>query len=102
MILNKLGMYAQGYTEDFVILISGKHLGTCLDFMQSGLTIVEGWYKKEGLSFNPLKTVMAPTPNIGLWNVLKDQSSLTGGFKVPREFKYLRIKLDDRLKKIAL
>lgn len=58
MIVNKQGMYTQGYVDDFVILISRKHLDTCLDVIQIALTTVDGWCKKEGFLVNPLKAVM--------------------------------------------
>nr|CAH7763973.1 unnamed protein product [Callosobruchus chinensis] len=60
--LTDQGMYAQGYADDIVILIRGKHIVTCLEIMQRTLSILERWCVTEGLSVNPSKTIMVPFP----------------------------------------
>jgi hypothetical protein len=51
--LNNQGYYTQGYADDIVILILGKHANTLSELMQRALEIVEGWCLKEKQQVNP-------------------------------------------------
>jgi ribonuclease HI len=96
-ILNEQGFYAQGYADDIVILIRGKHLVVCLELVQRALTIVEEWCSREGLTVNPAKTVMVPFTNKRI--VLNENLPILLGqrVQVAKEFKYLGVRLDDKL-----
>lgn len=47
MFRNKQGMYGQGYADNFIIVIRGKHLGACLDVMRTTLTSGENGVRRE-------------------------------------------------------
>lgn len=44
------------YADDIVILISGKHLPTITNLMESALNMISRWSKQNGLGVNPSKT----------------------------------------------
>ena len=54
--LNRQGFYTQGYADDLVILVRGKHLPALSGRMQAALKIVEAWCITENLKVNPGKT----------------------------------------------
>nr|CAH7760192.1 unnamed protein product [Callosobruchus chinensis] len=87
-------MYAQGYADDIVILIRGKHMGTCLEIMQRALSIVERWCVTEGLSVNPSKTIMVPFTNQRNAKITRAPILFGNQIEVAREVKYLGIKKD--------
>nr|CAH7747666.1 unnamed protein product [Callosobruchus chinensis] len=90
-------MYAQGYADDIVILIRGKHMGTCLEIMQRALSIVERLCVTEGLSVNPSKTIMVPFTKQRNAKITRAPLLFGNQIEVAREVKYLAIKLDDKL-----
>nr|CAI5846075.1 unnamed protein product [Callosobruchus analis] len=90
-------MYAQGYANDAVILIRGKHMGICLEIMQRALSIVERWCITEGLSVNPSKTIMVPFTKQPNARITRAPTLFGNQIEVAREVKHLGIKLDDKL-----
>nr|CAH7725115.1 unnamed protein product [Callosobruchus chinensis] len=84
-------MYAQGYADDIVILIRGKHMGTCLEIMQRALSIVERWCVTEGLSVNPSKTIMVPFTKQRNAKITRAPIPFGNQIEVAREVKYLGI-----------
>nr|CAH7724524.1 unnamed protein product [Callosobruchus chinensis] len=95
--LNDQGMYAQGYADDIVILIRGKHMGTCLEITQRALSIVERWCVTEGLSVNTSKAIMVPFTKQRNAKITRAPILFGNETEVAREVKYLGIKLDDKL-----
>lgn len=95
--LNEQGLYAQGYADDIVILIRGKHMATCLELMQRALSIVEKWCKEEGLKVNPLKTVMVPFTRKRKVDIVRIPALFGRPIQVEKEFKYLGVRLDSGL-----
>ncbi|XP_054281228.1 uncharacterized protein LOC128998898 [Macrosteles quadrilineatus] len=95
--LNAQGMYAQGYADDIVVLIRGKFMNTCLELMQRALSIVERWCNQEGLRVNPMKTVMVPFTRKRNVDIARVPTLFGNQIQVKREFKYLGIRLDDKL-----
>nr|CAH7757952.1 unnamed protein product [Callosobruchus chinensis] len=85
-------MYAQGYADDIVILIRGKHMGTCLEMMQRAISIVERWCVTEGLSVNPSKTIMVPFTKQRNAKITRAPILFGNQIEVAREVKYLGIK----------
>lgn len=91
--LNDRGFYTQGYADDVVIILMGKHLTVVLSMMNSVLKVVENWCNEDGLSVNPEKTSMVmfirkrklPESNV------KILGSTLEGTKV---FKYVGVYLD--------
>nr|CAH7732332.1 unnamed protein product [Callosobruchus chinensis] len=95
--LNDLGMYAQGYADDTVILIRGKRMGTCIEIMQRAISIVERWCVTEGLSVNPSKMIMVPFTKQRNAKITRVPILFGNQIEVAREVKCLGIKLDDKL-----
>ena len=56
--LNSAAYFAQGYADDFSILVEGMDLATVCGIMQAALLRVEKRCKNHGLSVNPTKTKM--------------------------------------------
>lgn len=54
--LNDARLYAQGYSDDVVVLLEGFDLGTLCNLMQGALTRVQRWCDDQQLSVNPRKT----------------------------------------------
>ena len=57
-VLNLAAYFAQGYADDFSILVKGMDLATVCGVMQAALLRVEKWCENHGLSVNPTKTEM--------------------------------------------
>jgi hypothetical protein len=54
-LLNRLGncnCFVQGFTDDVLILMSGKFLSTICDLMQRALNCVQNWCGEIGLNVN--------------------------------------------------
>jgi len=56
--LNSAAYFAQGYADDFSILVEGLDLATVCRVMQAALLRVEKWCENHGLSVNPTNTEM--------------------------------------------
>lgn len=95
--LNSLGIFTQSYADDIVILISGKHISTCLELMQDALTRVERWCRKEELSVNPSKTVLLPFTNKRTIQIERCPQLFGEDIRVALQFKYLGVVLDAKL-----
>lgn len=91
------GVKIVAYADDVVIIISGKHLPTMSDLMQSALKELATWAKQNGLGVNPSKTEL----------VLFTRKYKIPPFRKPKmdgqeltlsnEAKYLGIILDSKL-----
>ena len=96
-ILNKYGYFAQGFADDFSLLVEGIDLSTVCSIVQAAVHKIEEWCKGHGLSVNPKKTEM----------VLFTRRRKLDGFKPIRVFgeelnrstevKYLGVILDSKL-----
>jgi hypothetical protein len=95
--LNNQGYYIQGYADDIVILILGKHANMLSELMQSALEIVEGWCLKEKLQVNPSKTSLIPFTNKKNLEGLRFPTFFNKLLKIAGEVKYLGLTLDRRL-----
>ena len=62
-LLYKEGVDAQGYADDLVVIIRGKHESVISDLMQNALNITNSWCRKKGLNINPKKTSIVPFTN---------------------------------------
>jgi len=58
ILLNKQGVFAQGFANDGVVIIIGKVLSTLCEIMQRILCNVESWCSDRDLSVNPSETEM--------------------------------------------
>ena len=58
ILLNRQGVFAQGFADDGVVIIIGKVLSTLCEIMQRILCNVESWCSDRDLSVNPSKTEM--------------------------------------------
>jgi ribonuclease HI len=95
--LNESAYYTQGYSDDGVILIVGKHLDVVCSLMQKAVQIVQMWCADRELSVNPAKTEM----------MLFTRRCNLDGWKAPlfygvqlslnQNVKFLGITLDQRL-----
>ena len=95
--LNNKNIYTQAYSDDGTILIEGKDLNKICRQMQEGLTIVNDWCIRNGLSISPEKTEL----------VLFTRKRKTDGWITPKigtkeiamrtEVKYLGVILDKKL-----
>jgi ribonuclease HI len=56
--LNAESYYTQGYSDDGVILLVGKHLDVVCSLMQRAVQVVQTWCEERELSVNPAKTEM--------------------------------------------
>ena len=56
LLLNRQGVFAQGFADDGVVIIIGKVLSTLCEIMQRILYNVESWCSDRDLSVNPSKT----------------------------------------------
>jgi hypothetical protein len=95
---NNQGYYTQGYANDIVILILGKHANTLSELMQMTVEIVEGWCLKEKLQVNPSKTALIPFTDKKNLEGLRLPTFFNERLKIAGEVKYLGLTLDRRLK----
>lgn len=58
--LSDSGYDVQGYADDLVIVVRGKHDETISRLMQNAFDKVWDWCMSSGLSINPSKTVIVP------------------------------------------
>ena len=96
-ILNRAGYFAQGFADDFSLLVEGIDLSTVCNIAQSAIQKIERWCREHGLSVNPKKTEM----------VLFTRKRKLDGFKPihvfgeelnrSNEVKYLGVILDSKL-----
>ena len=95
-VINGNGIYAQAYSDDGVLVVSGIHRETIVEIMEQGLETVLAWCRARGLSINPVKTEL-------VWFTRKRTTSnlyikLDGMNLSPKnEVKYLGVTLDSRL-----
>lgn len=95
--LTDAGIYIQGYADDIVLMVQGKYCNVVADMMNVGLRLVNRWCEREGLSVNPLKTVIVPFTrkrNLESLSRLKLGNTQLG---ISTEVKYLGITLDHKL-----
>ncbi len=95
--LEAAGIYAQFYSDDGVLVVSGLFLDVVCSIMQRALIIVQEWCTEQSLSVNPQKTEM----------VLFTKKRKFEGFRAPylygvqlhlsKEAKYLGVILDSKL-----
>ena len=63
-VLNSAAYFAQGYADDFSILVEGMDLATVCGVMQAALLRVEKWCENHGLSVKNQKKI---TPRMAHW-----------------------------------
>jgi ribonuclease HI len=95
--LNAESYYTQGYSDDGVILIVGKHLDVVCNLTQRAVNVVQTWCAERELSVNPAKTEM----------MLFTRRRNMDGWKVPifygkqlslnKDVKFLGVNLDPQL-----
>ena len=96
--LSKQGVFAQGYTDDGVILIIGRILATLCEIAQRILRGVEKWCQSRSLAVNPAKSEMVlftrqyKVEGFKPINFYKQELVCTG------QVKYLEVILDSKLK----
>ena len=56
--LNTAGYFAQGFADDFSVLVEGRDLRTVCEVAQAGINKIEKWCRGHKLSVNPGKTEM--------------------------------------------
>lgn len=94
--LTQEGFDVQGYADDLVITIRGKHDLIISDRMQSALNLIKTWCNAEGLGINPNKTIIVPFTKRRKLNLRAP--SLDGTtINFSSEAKYLGVTLDHRL-----
>lgn len=96
-LLNDSGFRAQGYADDLVIEIKGKHMDTISDLVQTALGITKGWCNSKGLSINPQKTTIVPFTRKHKIDGLR--KPILDGVEIAYsdEAKYLGVTLDRKL-----
>jgi Reverse transcriptase (RNA-dependent DNA polymerase). len=92
--LNSRGYYAQGYADDVVIVIRGKHLNTISELMRSALSEVEHWCGEVDLNFNPNKTSLILFTNKRNMEGLVAPTLFGKRLSFANEVKYLGVNLD--------
>ncbi|KAI5753143.1 hypothetical protein M8J77_023972 [Diaphorina citri] len=95
--LNSRGYYAQGYADDVVIVIRGKHLNTISELMRSALLEVEHWCGEVDLNFNPNKTSLILFTNKRNMEGLVAPTLFGKRLSFSNEVKYLGVNLDPKL-----
>lgn len=95
--LNNKGLYTQGYADDLVVLIRGKHAHVISELMQQALNIIESWCNRENLMVNPNKTTMIPFTRRRKLEDIKLPKLFGTELQMSREVKYLGITLDAKL-----
>ena len=94
--LSSNGYDVQGYADDLVIVVRGKHDEVISNLMQNALTRIWDWCVSSGLSINPSKTVIVPFTKRK--KVAIAAPSLNGTtLELKTEVKYLGIILDQKL-----
>lgn len=94
--LNQKGFETQGYADDLVITIRGRHDRTISSLMQNALNVVNDWSKKENLRVNPSKTTLIPFTRRRKLNLIAPTLNGTQ-INFSSETKYLGIVLDRKL-----
>jgi hypothetical protein len=95
------GYEVQGYADDLVITIRGKHDGILSARMQSALTLVRNWCLAEGLNVNPNKTIVVPFTKRRKVNLISPTVNGTT-IAFSKEVRYLGVILDQRLEQLEL
>ena len=89
-------IYAVGYADDVLLMISGKSISTMTNMMQCALKKVTEWREANGLTFNPSKTnaMLCTTGYKRTTFPLK-----MSGTEIPyvKELRYLGLLIDHRL-----
>jgi Reverse transcriptase (RNA-dependent DNA polymerase). len=95
--LNRKGFYTQGYADDLVVLIVGKHNIIVSELMKEALKWIDDWCKGQALSVNPDKTVVVPFTRRRNLTGLSEPIIGERGITFSREVKYLGVILDNKL-----
>jgi hypothetical protein len=95
--LNNQGYYTQGYANDIVIPILGKHANTVSELMQRALDTVEGWCLREKLHIHPNKTALIPFINKRNLDGMRLPTFFNECLNTAVEVKYIGLTLDRRL-----
>ena len=94
--LSNNGFDSQGYADDLVIIIKGKHEEVISNLMQNALNLIWDWCTDSGLSINPSKTVIVPFTRRKKVAIVAP--SLNGKkLELTTKVKYLGIILDQKL-----
>ena len=88
------GVKIIAYADDVVILISGKHLPTITNLMESALKELSEWAKLNGLGVNPSKTELVLFTRKRKINGFVPPKMDGSELKLSQEAKYLSIILE--------
>lgn len=95
--INRMHIYTQVYSDDGVLLVTGKVLSVMCEIMNRGLKEALEWYRSKGLDLNPDKTklvLFTKKRKIGRAEPVKlDNQEL----ETVKEVKYLGVTLDSKL-----
>uniref|UniRef100_A0A1B6KRF7 RNase H type-1 domain-containing protein n=1 Tax=Graphocephala atropunctata TaxID=36148 RepID=A0A1B6KRF7_9HEMI len=95
--LSNLGIYAQGYADDIVLVVQGRHCNITADIMNVGLRCIHSWCLGEGLNVNPSKTVVVPFTRKKNLEPLSRLTLGTTKLEISKTVKYLGLTLDHKL-----
>ena len=95
--LNSVGYFAQGFADDFSILVEGIDLSTVCSVMQTAIKKVEQWCRDHKLSVNPKKTEMVLFTRKRKLNGLKPIRAFGEELERSNQVKYLGVILDSKL-----
>jgi ribonuclease HI/retron-type reverse transcriptase len=95
--LNNSGFFCQGYADDVVILVKGRHLNTLSDLLNNAFSKTEKWCKAKGLSVNPDKTKLILFSNRRNPKITRGPVLLKRTLPLSNEVKYLGVIFDCKL-----
>ena len=95
--LNKSGFFCQGYADDIVIMVKGRHLGTMCDLLNNAFSKVEKWCVKGGLFVSPEKSKLILFSNKRKPKLPRLPVLFKEPIQLSTEVKYLGIILDPKL-----
>ena len=96
-LLNSSGIYCQGYADDIVILIKGKHLNTMSELLNNAFRKIESWCVDKGLTVNPSKTELVLFTNKRNKKLPTNPTLFNKELSLSTSAKYLGIILDSKL-----
>ena len=95
--LNRLHIYTQMYSDDGVLLITGKVLSTICNIMNRALKVTLEWCRSKGLNLNPDKTKCVLFTNKRKIGEAEPVCIEGITLEIVKEFRYLGVTLDSKL-----
>jgi len=95
--LNHEHLWAQGYSDDVIVVLKGIDLGTLCSKMESALKLINDWCGEHGLSVNPRKTEAIVFTRNRKMNGLRPLKLKGVEINYSQSVKYLGVHLDPKL-----